>query len=121
MEKFKKKFKSVRFRLFSVLCAVIVFLVLCLILINSVVLKNFYIYSKTNTVKKLYGKINNYYNSPNLFLNSRLSNTSCGVPSFITSLSSNITLSAYWFANSKSCDTKIIDISYSAFSLFNIW
>lgn len=69
MEKFKKKFKSVRFRLFSVLCAVIVFLVLCLILINSVVLKNFYIYSKTNTVKKLYGKINNYYNSPNLTTN----------------------------------------------------
>lgn len=66
MEKLKEKFKSVRFRLFAVLCAVIIFLVLCLILINSAVLENFYVYSKTNTVKKIYNKINNYYASPNL-------------------------------------------------------
>ncbi len=69
MEKLKDKFKSVRFRLFAVLCAVIIFLVLCLILINSIVLENFYVYSKTNTVKKLYHKINNYYDSPNLSTN----------------------------------------------------
>jgi len=69
MEKLKDKFKSVRFRLFAVLCAVIIFLVLCLILINSIVLENFYVYSKTNTVKKLYQKINNYYTSPNLSTN----------------------------------------------------
>ena len=66
MERLKDKLKSVRFRLFAVLCAVIIFLVLCLILINSVVLENFYVYSKTNTVKKLYNKINNYYTSPSL-------------------------------------------------------
>lgn len=69
MELIKEKIKSVRFRLFAVLCAVIVFLVLCLILINSVALKNFYVYSKTNTVKKLYDKINSYYASPNLNTN----------------------------------------------------
>ncbi len=69
MEKLKDKFKSVRFRLFAVLCAVIIFLVLCLILINSIVLENFYVYSKTNTVKKLYHKIDNYYASPNLNTN----------------------------------------------------
>ncbi|MCI9087435.1 MAG: GHKL domain-containing protein [Clostridia bacterium] len=69
MEKLKDKFKSVRFRLFAVLCAVIIFLVLCLILINSIVLENFYIYSKTNTVKKLYHKIDNYYASPSLNTN----------------------------------------------------
>lgn len=66
MKKIKDKFKSVRFRLFAVLCAVIIFLVLCLIIINNVVLENFYVYSKTNTVKKLYNKINNYYTSPTL-------------------------------------------------------
>lgn len=66
MEKLKSKFKSVRFRLFTVLCAVIIFLVLCLILINSAVLENFYVYSKTKTVQKIYNKINNYYASPNL-------------------------------------------------------
>ena len=69
MEKLKSKFKSVRFRLFAVLCAVIIFLVLCLIIINSVVLENFYVYSKTNTVKKLYNRINSYYSSPNLDIN----------------------------------------------------
>lgn len=69
MEKLKDKFKSVRFRLFAVLCAVIIFLVLCLILINSIVLENFYVYSKTNTVKKLYYKIDSYYTSPNLSTN----------------------------------------------------
>lgn len=69
MEKLKEKFKSVRFRLFTVLCAVIIFLVLCLILINNVVLENFYVYSKTNTVKKLYNKINRYYDSPTLNAN----------------------------------------------------
>lgn len=65
----KEKFKSVRFRLFAVLCAVVIFLVLCLILVNSAVLKNFYVYSKTNTVKDLYDKINNYYSDPNLNIN----------------------------------------------------
>lgn len=69
MDKLKDKFKSVRFRLFAVLCAVIIFLVLCLILINSVVLENFYVYSKTNTVKKLYNRINSYYSSPSLGTN----------------------------------------------------
>ena len=66
MKKLKEKFKSVRFRLFAVLCAVIIFLVLCLIIINNFVLENFYVYSKTNTVKKLYNQINNYYTSPTL-------------------------------------------------------
>ena len=65
----REKFKSVRFRLFAVLCAVVIFLVLCLILVNSAVLKNFYVYSKTNTVKDLYDKINNYYADPNLNIN----------------------------------------------------
>lgn len=69
MEKLKNKFKSVRFRLFAVLCAVVVFLVFCLIIINSVVLENFYVYSKTKNVRKLYEKINNYYASPNLNTN----------------------------------------------------
>ena len=69
MKIIREKFKSVRFRLFAVLCAVVIFLVLCLILVNSAVLKNFYVYSKTNTVKDLYDKINNYYADPNLNIN----------------------------------------------------
>ncbi len=63
MAKTKKNFKSVRFRLFFTMCFVITIIVLCLVIINSVVLESFYLYSKTNTVKELYTRINNYYNS----------------------------------------------------------
>jgi len=66
MKKLKDKFKSVRFRLFIVLCVVIMFLVMCLVAINSLILGNFYIYSKTNTIKEVFAAIDNYYTEPNL-------------------------------------------------------
>lgn len=69
MEKFKEKFNSVRFKLFFVLCTVIIFLVICLIVINSIVLETFYLYAKTKNVKEVYEKINNYYQSPSLDFN----------------------------------------------------
>ncbi len=62
----KEKLKSVRIRLFITLCLVVVALVISLIAVNSLVLENFYIYSKTNTIKELYEKINAYYEAPNL-------------------------------------------------------
>ena len=62
----KEKLKSVRVRLFLTLCVVVITLVICLIAVNSLVLENFYIYSKTNTIKELYNKINDYYEEPNL-------------------------------------------------------
>lgn len=61
MANLKKKVKSVRFRLFSTMCIVIVVIILCLIAANNIVLESFYLYSKTNTVKQVYQKINNYY------------------------------------------------------------
>ena len=65
MKKIKNSFKSVRMRLFLTLCAVIVFIIVFLIMINNIVLETFYLYSKTNTIKNLYYKINAYYNSEN--------------------------------------------------------
>lgn len=65
MKKIKKSLKSVRVRLSLTLCGIIVIIVLFLILINNIVLETFYLYSKTNTIKALYEKINNYYNNPN--------------------------------------------------------
>ena len=62
MEKIKNTFKSVRFKLFSIMCIVIAVIVICLIIVNSVVLESFYLYSKTKTVRNVYVKINNYYN-----------------------------------------------------------
>ena len=57
MEEIKLKFKSVRFKLFFTMCVVI--------LVNSIVLENFYIYSKTATIKQVYQKVNDYYNTEN--------------------------------------------------------
>ena len=62
MEKLKNNFKSVRFKLFFIMCIIIAVIVLCLVAINSVVLESFYLYSKTKTVRNVYTKINNYYN-----------------------------------------------------------
>ena len=63
MAKIKSNFKSVRFKLFFTMCLVIALIVLCLVVINSVVLRSFYLYSKIDSLKNVYAKINNYYNS----------------------------------------------------------
>ena len=65
MEEIKLKFKSVRFKLFFTMCVVILVIILSLVLINSIVLENFYIYSKTATIKHVYQKVNDYYNTEN--------------------------------------------------------
>lgn len=65
----KEKLKSVRVRLFLTLCVVVIALVICLIAVNSLVLENFYIYNKTNTIKEVYNKINKYYKDPDLAIN----------------------------------------------------
>jgi len=61
MTKIREKIKSVRFKLFFTMCIVITVIVICLIIANNVVLENFYLYSKTNTVKNVYTTINNFY------------------------------------------------------------
>ena len=62
MNYLKEKLKSVRVRLFLSLCVVVAIIVLFLIVINSAVLESFYLYSKINSVKLAYEKINSYYN-----------------------------------------------------------
>ncbi|MBO5004937.1 MAG: HAMP domain-containing protein [Clostridia bacterium] len=69
MKKIREKFKSVRARLFFTLCTVIIIVILFLILINNIVLETFYLYSKTNTIKSLYEKINSYYHNPDNAIN----------------------------------------------------
>ena len=56
MEKLKNNFKSVRFKLFFIMCIIIAVIVICLVCINSVVLESFYLYSKTKTVRNVYTK-----------------------------------------------------------------
>lgn len=73
MNYLKEKLKSVRVRLFLSLCVVVAIIVLFLIVINSAVLESFYLYSKINSVKLAYEKINSYYNileeNPNALIN----------------------------------------------------
>lgn len=61
MAKLRDKVKSVRFKLFGTMCIVIIAIVLCLIAANNIFLETYYLYSKTNTVKQVYYRINNYY------------------------------------------------------------
>ena len=63
MSKIRDMFKSIRIKLFFSLCIIIIMIVLFLITINNVVLESFYLYSKVEDVKKVYGKINEYYST----------------------------------------------------------
>ena len=62
MENMKNALKSVRVRLFMTLSFVILLIILFLILVNSFVFGQFYLYSKTKTLKSVYDVVNNYYN-----------------------------------------------------------
>lgn len=58
----KSKFQSVRIKLFASLCATIAIIILFLILINSVILERYYVYSKEAVLLRAYEIINAYYN-----------------------------------------------------------
>lgn len=66
MIKKKEKLSSIRIRLFFILSFAVFVIIILLILLNNVVLETFYIYSKKNTLKDLYHKINDYYNDINI-------------------------------------------------------
>ncbi len=61
MEKIKNALKSVRVRLFVTLSFVILLIILFLILVNNFVFGQFYIYSKTKSLKSVYQVVNNYF------------------------------------------------------------
>ncbi|MCI8700601.1 MAG: HAMP domain-containing protein [Clostridia bacterium] len=62
MEKLKKKLNSIRIRLFLSLCVVVIIIITFLIIVNNFILETFYLYSKTNTLKLVYDKINIFFN-----------------------------------------------------------
>ena len=64
MERIKKALKSVRVKLFLMLSIIIILIILFLILVNNLVLGQFYMYSKTQDLKEVYLIINDYYNKP---------------------------------------------------------
>lgn len=64
MKKFKNALKSVRVKLFMTLSFVILLIILFLILVNNFVFGQFYLYSKTKSLKSVYDVVNYYYNNP---------------------------------------------------------
>ena len=65
MVKLSKQAKTVRGKLFFIMCIVVLSIILFLILVNSFVLEKYYQYTKSNQLKSLYNSINDYYNSDN--------------------------------------------------------
>ena len=62
MKKKQNPFKSVRVKLFFTLSSIILLIILFLILVNNFVFGQFYLYSKRQTLKAVYEKVNDYYN-----------------------------------------------------------
>ena len=54
MERIVKKAKSVRVKLFLILCLVVLSIIAFLILVNSFVLEKYYQYTKSNNLKSTY-------------------------------------------------------------------
>ena len=61
MEKLKHKLNSVRIKLFLTLGLAVIVIIVVLILLNNVVLETFYLFSKQNTLKNVYEKVNADY------------------------------------------------------------
>ena len=61
MERIVKKAKSVRVKLFLILCLVVISIIAFLIIVNSFVLEKYYQYTKSNNLKSTYSLINSYY------------------------------------------------------------
>ncbi len=62
LKNIKSKFHSIRIKLFATLCAVVAIIVLFLIVLNSIVLETYYIYTKQSVLLSAYKLINDYYN-----------------------------------------------------------
>ena len=63
MKKGNKKFKSIRFKLFTILALTVLSIMTFLIIANNVVLESYYLYTKQKILKTVYSNINDYYNS----------------------------------------------------------
>ena len=62
MENLKKKVKTVRGKLFLILCITVISIIVFLIVVNKFVLEKYYQYIKSNSLKTVYSQINDYYN-----------------------------------------------------------
>ncbi len=59
----EEKLKSIRFRLFAILLISTMLIIFVIVIVNNLVLKTFYTYSKAKEAKKINDELNRYYNS----------------------------------------------------------
>ena len=69
MKKNKNKINSIRIKLFLTLAITLIIIIICLIVINSIILERFYIFSKEKNLIEAYQKINDYYTNPETEIN----------------------------------------------------
>ena len=62
LKKIRNACKSVKAKLFFTLCITVLCVIVFLIFLNSFALEKFYLYSKQQTLKGVYNKLNGYYN-----------------------------------------------------------
>ena len=60
----KEIFSSVKVKLFFTLSLTVLLIIIFLIIVNSFLLENFYLYNKKKTLKSVYETINRYYSNP---------------------------------------------------------
>lgn len=60
----KEAFSSVKVKLFFTLSLTVLLIIIFLIIVNSFLLENFYLYNKKKTLKSVYETINRYYLNP---------------------------------------------------------
>jgi len=60
------KFRSVKTKLFASIIIVFMCILVIVVILNSVILKSFYIISKTGTIRKVYDQLNKYYLEDNV-------------------------------------------------------
>ena len=63
-KKIKDAFSSVKVKLFFTLSLTVLLIIIFLVIVNSFLLENFYLYNKKKTLKSVYETINNYYSNP---------------------------------------------------------
>lgn len=65
----KEAFSSVKVKLFFALSLTILIIIIFIIMVNNILLENFYLYSKQKTLISVYETINNYYLNPSQYIN----------------------------------------------------
>ena len=63
MKKIKKRYNSIRYKLFGTLAIAVIIIILFLIILNNIVLESFYLYTKQGALIDIFNEVNKAYNT----------------------------------------------------------